>query len=72
VLPLLESYGPEMILISAGFDAGKFDFAAFMFLCKKYIYFISLLTADGDAVGECKVTPKGYATLLDMVRYLIY
>lgn len=44
VIPIIKEFGPNIILISAGFDA-----------------------AEGDELGECKVTPAGFATMLDML-----
>lgn len=40
VLPMANEFSPDLILISAGFDA-----------------------ADGDAIGMCKVTPRGFAQM---------
>jgi acetoin utilization deacetylase AcuC-like enzyme len=73
VLPLIEKYGPDMILISAGFDVGRFRtaFAAFMFLCKKYMYFISLLTAHGDTIGDCKVTPMDMQFFITNTKLIV-
>jgi histone deacetylase 6 len=40
LLPMAQEFDPNLILISAGFDA-----------------------ADGDAAGDCHVSPEGFATL---------
>ncbi|XP_048532113.1 histone deacetylase 5-like [Triticum urartu] len=44
VMPVISEFDPEIVLISAGFDA-----------------------AEGDDLGQCKVTPNGFATLLQML-----
>lgn len=40
VLPVARAFAPELVLVSAGFDAAR-----------------------GDAMGECDVTPRGFAAL---------
>lgn len=44
VIPVISEFDPEIVLISAGFDA-----------------------AEGDNLGKCKVTPNGFASLLQML-----
>jgi hypothetical protein len=40
VMPIARAYAPELVLVSAGFDAAR-----------------------GDPLGECDVTPRGYAAM---------
>lgn len=40
VLPMASEFAPDLIMVSAGFDA-----------------------ADGDAIGMCRVTPRGFAQM---------
>ncbi|THH11513.1 hypothetical protein EW146_g8016 [Bondarzewia mesenterica] len=47
VMPIAMEYAPELVIISAGFDA-----------------------ADGDQLGECHVTPAGYAHMTHMLSGL--
>ncbi|KAL6856040.1 hypothetical protein ACP4OV_018842 [Aristida adscensionis] len=47
VMPLAQSFNPEIILVSGGFDA-----------------------AFADALGDCKVTAKGFATVLSKLMKL--
>ncbi|CAO2206897.1 unnamed protein product [Urochloa humidicola] len=47
VLPLAKDFQPDIILISAGFDAAK-----------------------GDSIGDCSVSPRGYATALNKLLEL--
>ncbi|KAF8530591.1 hypothetical protein BU17DRAFT_79428 [Hysterangium stoloniferum] len=47
VLPIAYEFAPELVIISAGFDA-----------------------ADGDILGECFVTPAGYAHMTHMLSCL--
>ena len=44
LLLVVKDFKPDIILVSAGFDA-----------------------AEGDIMGECRVTPNGYATMLKKV-----
>ncbi|KAI0040244.1 histone deacetylase complex protein [Auriscalpium vulgare] len=47
VMPIATEFAPELVIISAGFDA-----------------------ADGDQLGECHVTPAGYAHMTHMLAGL--
>jgi histone deacetylase 6 len=47
LLPIAESFRPELVLVSCGFDA-----------------------ADGDLLGEMRVTPDGYAAMTARLRSL--
>ncbi|KAH8116654.1 histone deacetylase clr3 [Phellopilus nigrolimitatus] len=47
VMPIAVEFAPELVIISAGFDA-----------------------ADGDELGECHVTPSGYAHMTHMLSTL--
>ncbi|KIJ18774.1 hypothetical protein PAXINDRAFT_71358 [Paxillus involutus ATCC 200175] len=47
VMPIALEFAPELVIISAGFDA-----------------------ADGDDLGECHVTPTGYAHMTHMLASL--
>ncbi|EIN11329.1 histone deacetylase clr3 [Punctularia strigosozonata HHB-11173 SS5] len=47
VMPIAIEFAPELVIISAGFDA-----------------------ADGDELGECHVTPTGYAHMTHMLSSL--
>ena len=47
IMPIAHEFGPDMVMISAGFDA-----------------------ADGDQLGECFVTPAGYAHMTHMLSSL--
>jgi histone deacetylase 6 len=47
VMPIAMEFAPELVIISAGFDA-----------------------ADGDELGECKVSPAGYAHMTHMLSGL--
>ncbi|EJD05919.1 histone deacetylase clr3 [Fomitiporia mediterranea MF3/22] len=47
VIPIAMQFAPELVIISAGFDA-----------------------ADGDDLGECHVTPAGYAMMTHMLSSL--
>jgi histone deacetylase 6 len=47
LLPIARAFGPEIVLVSAGFDA-----------------------ADGDLLGEMRVTPDGFAAMTDRLRAL--
>lgn len=47
VMPIATEFAPELVIISAGFDA-----------------------ADGDILGECCVTPAGYAHMTHMLSTL--
>ncbi|PFH51540.1 hypothetical protein AMATHDRAFT_142294 [Amanita thiersii Skay4041] len=47
VMPIALEFAPELVIISAGFDA-----------------------ADGDTLGECHVTPAGYAHMTHMLAGL--
>lgn len=47
VMPIAYEFSPELVIISAGFDA-----------------------ADGDILGECKVTPSAYAHMTHMLMSL--
>jgi len=47
VMPICVEFAPELVIISAGFDA-----------------------ADGDDLGECHVTPAGYAHMTHMLSGL--
>ncbi|KAE9411416.1 histone deacetylase clr3 [Gymnopus androsaceus JB14] len=47
VMPIAMEFAPELVIISAGFDA-----------------------ADGDELGECKVSPTGYAHMTHMLSGL--
>ncbi|KAG9049554.1 Histone deacetylase hda1 [Tulasnella sp. UAMH 9824] len=47
VMPIAYEFAPELVIISAGFDA-----------------------ADGDTLGECHVTPAGYAHMTHMMSSL--
>ncbi|TDL21411.1 histone deacetylase clr3 [Rickenella mellea] len=47
VMPIAMEFAPELVIISAGFDA-----------------------ADGDDLGECHVTPAGYAHMTHMLASL--
>ncbi|KAI0317227.1 histone deacetylase complex protein [Amylostereum chailletii] len=47
VMPIATEFGPELVIISAGFDA-----------------------ADGDPLGECHVSPGGYAHMTHMLSGL--
>ncbi|KAL9080214.1 MAG: hypothetical protein Q9157_000997 [Trypethelium eluteriae] len=47
VMPIAQEFGPDLVIISAGFDA-----------------------ADGDELGQCHVTPAGYAHMTHMLMSL--
>ncbi|GHJ85542.1 hypothetical protein NliqN6_1944 [Naganishia liquefaciens] len=47
IMPIAYEFAPELVIISAGFDA-----------------------ADGDTLGQCKVTPAGYAHMTYMLSSL--
>ncbi|KAL5529145.1 hypothetical protein ACEPAG_5119 [Sanghuangporus baumii] len=47
VIPIAAEFAPELVIISAGFDA-----------------------ADGDELGECHVTPAGFAHMTHMLQSL--
>ncbi|TFK54417.1 histone deacetylase complex protein [Heliocybe sulcata] len=47
VMPIAREFAPELVIISAGFDA-----------------------ADGDELGECHVSPAGYAHMTHMLSSL--
>ncbi|EFI28108.1 histone deacetylase clr3 [Coprinopsis cinerea okayama7 len=47
IMPIAMEFAPDLVIISAGFDA-----------------------ADGDDLGECHVTPKGYAHMTHMLAGL--
>ncbi|THH01237.1 hypothetical protein EW145_g6948 [Phellinidium pouzarii] len=47
VMPIAMEFAPELVIISAGFDA-----------------------ADGDELGECHITPTGYAHMTHMLSTL--
>ncbi|KAJ9110177.1 hypothetical protein QFC20_003029 [Naganishia adeliensis] len=47
IMPIAYEFAPELVIISAGFDA-----------------------ADGDTLGQCKVTPTGYAHMTYMLSGL--
>ncbi|KAG1217504.1 hypothetical protein G6F62_004419 [Rhizopus arrhizus] len=45
VIPIAMEFGPDLLVVSAGFDA-----------------------AIGDPIGQCKVTPAGYAHMTHMLK----
>ena len=45
LIPIAYEYNPDIIIVSAGFDA-----------------------AEGDPIGECRVTPEGYAHMTSMLK----
>ncbi|KAL1406389.1 Histone deacetylase hda1 [Vanrija albida] len=47
IMPIAYEFAPDLVIISAGFDA-----------------------ADGDQLGECKVTPAGYGHMTHMLSAL--
>lgn len=47
ILPILIEYEPELIIVSAGFDA-----------------------ADGDPLGNMKITPNGYGMIISLLKSL--
>lgn len=70
LIPVAREFNPDMILLSAGFDAGIYGLSIFFKprsrseMCNLLNF---LLTAIGDPLGGCRVTPYGYSVMLKKV-----
>ncbi|OEL32083.1 Histone deacetylase 5 [Dichanthelium oligosanthes] len=63
LLPVTEAFDPDIILVSAGFDAGHV-YSYCSLVLKFYFDICFPWLALGDPLGGCCITPNGYALLL--------